>query len=290
MQLLVTVLGQEADRKVAADDFRLFSASLRFHHTENHFRRMVAEMQTFTSQLMCDGKPFDILKLLLCFGASELSWDGHVARARIEAELASLHVQLLPRDSQIALTDVPKDAPLMVAPPSEVELFMLPFVKYLQENQLRLVDVFRALDRDQSGSITKEEFALCLKKEALPISEDRIDALIEGLDLDGDGMIDYQEFSMARNEAVEGERDRKRMHGNAGSTSGDASLSAPASAGTARSVGSFIAGASASASATQRGVSASSSSAPPLPAPSSLSFGFEDLAELALHCHYVTRP
>ena len=61
---------------------------------------------------------------------------------------------------------------------------------YLKEQ--RLFEVFKAIDKDNSGKISKEEIMKLLKME--DDNDKRITKIIEEIDKDRDGEIDYNEF------------------------------------------------------------------------------------------------
>lgn len=53
---------------------------------------------------------------------------------------------------------------------------------------------FAYFDKDNSGTITKEELKDCLKSDDFTLEDSEIDKLLNGVDQDGDGQIDYVEF------------------------------------------------------------------------------------------------
>ena len=63
---------------------------------------------------------------------------------------------------------------------------------YLQENQLR--SAFNYFDKDNSGTISKTELRECLQSDDFTLSEEQINELLNGVDANNDGQIDYQEF------------------------------------------------------------------------------------------------
>jgi len=63
---------------------------------------------------------------------------------------------------------------------------------YLQENHLK--SAFAYFDQDNSGFISAQELRICLASDDFTLSEDQIAQLLEGVDTDGDGQIDYAEF------------------------------------------------------------------------------------------------
>ena len=62
--------------------------------------------------------------------------------------------------------------------------------QYLKEE--RLMEIFTALDKDKNGKISKKEVKEALHNEK--ISDDNIKMFIDKFDLNGDGVIDYNEF------------------------------------------------------------------------------------------------
>lgn len=67
--------------------------------------------------------------------------------------------------------------------------------KYVEEKNYRLVDLFNQFDKDNSLSVTREEFRQGLKSIGVPMTDDQLTKLIDILDEDGDGEIDYGEFT-----------------------------------------------------------------------------------------------
>ena len=63
---------------------------------------------------------------------------------------------------------------------------------YLQENHLR--SAFAYFDQDNSGTISADELRQCLASDDFTLSEEQIAQLLDGVDTDGDGQIDYLEF------------------------------------------------------------------------------------------------
>ena len=62
----------------------------------------------------------------------------------------------------------------------------------------RLNEAFQMLDKDGTGKITKEEIKKALKLDN--VDENVLNQLIKKYDLNGDGMIDYNEFLNMMNE------------------------------------------------------------------------------------------
>ncbi|KAL8593840.1 hypothetical protein ACOMHN_065317 [Nucella lapillus] len=59
---------------------------------------------------------------------------------------------------------------------------------------LRLIDLFAMMDKDCSKTLTRYEIKNGLLEANIPLSEKSLDHLVEKLDADGDGEIDYGEL------------------------------------------------------------------------------------------------
>eukprot|EP00644_Phytophthora_capsici_P010889 jgi/Phyca11/104168/e_gw1.9.881.1 len=53
---------------------------------------------------------------------------------------------------------------------------------------------FRLSDADGSGSIDEKEFRALLKRMGMQISAAEADALVSSIDVNGDGLMDFNEF------------------------------------------------------------------------------------------------
>lgn len=67
--------------------------------------------------------------------------------------------------------------------------------KFLDDNGIHRLDLFDFIDADASMSISVEEFKKGLKAAKCGLADFQIDKLMELLDRDNDGEIDYSEFS-----------------------------------------------------------------------------------------------
>jgi len=66
-----------------------------------------------------------------------------------------------------------------------------------QNEEAELINIFRDIDTDNSGSISKEEFRIALTKAGNIYSDEEINQMFARIDLDGSGQISFQEYKMA---------------------------------------------------------------------------------------------
>lgn len=63
---------------------------------------------------------------------------------------------------------------------------------YIKENQIRVFDLFKKLDKDKSRSISVAVLVAGLKDTGVPLTSDELLQLAKSLDVDGDGEVDYK--------------------------------------------------------------------------------------------------
>ena len=61
-----------------------------------------------------------------------------------------------------------------------------------QENELR--ERFKLFDKNNDGTITREELRQCMVQLGEKLSEEDINEMMDDADKNGDGVIDYDEF------------------------------------------------------------------------------------------------
>lgn len=63
-------------------------------------------------------------------------------------------------------------------------------------------DCFNLFDQDGSGSISRNEMGRVLKALKIEASEDEIDSLVNMMDTDNSGVIEFEEFANALSSQV----------------------------------------------------------------------------------------
>ncbi|OWF38686.1 leucine-rich repeat-containing protein 74B-like [Mizuhopecten yessoensis] len=81
--------------------------------------------------------------------------------------------------------------------------------EYAKDTGYRLIDLFKDFDKDKSNSISKDEFIIGIKRAGMKISVRQMEILIEKLDKNKDGSVDFGELIDA--DAANRQQQRKLM-------------------------------------------------------------------------------
>ncbi|XP_022103215.1 leucine-rich repeat-containing protein 74A-like isoform X2 [Acanthaster planci] len=84
-------------------------------------------------------------------------------------------------------------------------------VQHIEKNNLRIWDLFKAYDKDNSLTVTRDEFKNGILGSNIPLTPRQIDRLVATLDRDGNGEIDYSEIVSTHKELVESNREERRQ-------------------------------------------------------------------------------
>ncbi|XP_050406083.1 leucine-rich repeat-containing protein 74B [Patella vulgata] len=79
-------------------------------------------------------------------------------------------------------------------------------LNYVKSNGLRLMDLFQQFDKDKSCGISKDEFILGIQKANLPLNLLHIESLIDRLDEDKNGVVDFSELLCGRQNHLQKKR------------------------------------------------------------------------------------
>lgn len=72
--------------------------------------------------------------------------------------------------------------------------FAQEFRKFCEETEKELWQLFRSIDRDNSGRLDKSELSSAFERAGVAVSNARLDRFFEYIDKDRDGLIDYDEW------------------------------------------------------------------------------------------------
>ncbi|XP_077123644.1 leucine-rich repeat-containing protein 74A isoform X2 [Ranitomeya variabilis] len=81
---------------------------------------------------------------------------------------------------------------------------------FLDEHKLRLIDFFKNMDKDGSMSIPVSDFCRYMSVAGLPLDAAQMDSLVQRLDKDLTGTIDYRHFVDSRKQMVKEQRKQQR--------------------------------------------------------------------------------
>ncbi|CAH3040085.1 unnamed protein product [Pocillopora meandrina] len=95
--------------------------------------------------------------------------------------------------------------------PKEMPPGMRILLTFIQDNRLRLVDWFNQFDKDHSGGISREEFKIGLKETGLVMTQRQLDRLIDFIDINDDGEIEYSELMRGREITIQEIRQEKKI-------------------------------------------------------------------------------
>lgn len=82
---------------------------------------------------------------------------------------------------------------------------------YIAKENVLVVDLFRKLDHDGSMQVSVKEFAEGLRKSNVGLTQYEVDKIIDMLDADKDGEIDYSEFVCIQSQWKNEERGERKM-------------------------------------------------------------------------------
>ncbi|XP_041429859.1 leucine-rich repeat-containing protein 74A [Xenopus laevis] len=81
---------------------------------------------------------------------------------------------------------------------------------YLNERKLRMLDFFKNMDKDSTMRIPVSEFRRHITLAGLPLNGAQLDALVQTLDKDETGFVDYRDLVDTRNKMVRDQREEQR--------------------------------------------------------------------------------
>ena len=100
-----------------------------------------------------------------------------ISKVSDKPRLSAAHVEMLP----------------FLNSPLPIALAMI--ADYLQENRLRLLDLFKKVDKNKDWKMTKDELKISLKQTRIPLTDMQLDELIFTVDVDNDDQISYKELA-----------------------------------------------------------------------------------------------
>jgi len=127
------------------------------------------------------------------FTSLDANGDGLLSAAEMKEGLAKSGLKDIPQDLQEILEDVDSDGSGVI---DYTEFLAATLSKHMYQKEEVCWQAFRIFDKNQDGKITQEELAAVLKSDEVAgiAGVDAIAAMMQEIDQNGDGIIDFEEF------------------------------------------------------------------------------------------------
>ncbi|KAH0728857.1 hypothetical protein KY290_000037 [Solanum tuberosum] len=128
------------------------------------------------------------------FNKFDINGDGKISFSELGFIMASLGTAVTEEESIEMISEVDGDGDGFIDLPEFIELN----TKNIDSDEVmeNLKDAFSVFDVDKNGSISAEELQKVMKSIGEECSLDECRKMIGGVDCDGDGMIDFEEFKV----------------------------------------------------------------------------------------------
>ncbi len=67
--------------------------------------------------------------------------------------------------------------------------------EHCHKNKLRLLDLYKQIDKDKDWQISREEFRKVVRDNKIPLTDAQLEVMIIGLDADDNDKLDYRELA-----------------------------------------------------------------------------------------------
>lgn len=144
-----------------------------------------------------------IAELREIFRSFDRNNDGSLTQLELGSLLRSLGLKPSPDQLETLIQNTDKNSNGLIEFSEFITLVapdLLPAKSPYTEDQLR--QLFRLFDRDGNGFITAAELAHSMAKLGHALTAEELTGMIKEADLDGDGTINFEEFSLAINSAA----------------------------------------------------------------------------------------
>ncbi|XP_057440723.1 calmodulin-like protein 11 isoform X1 [Lotus japonicus] len=118
--------------------------------------------------------------------------DGCITMEELGTAIRALDLHPTVEELQIMMNEVDTDGNGTI----EFEEFLNLMARKMKESEAEqeLMEAFRVFDKDQDGYISPSEMRSVLRTVGEKVTDEELGQMIKVADLDGDGLLDYQDF------------------------------------------------------------------------------------------------
>jgi len=133
----------------------------------------------------------------IAFCIFDLDNSGSIDRKELVSVCEKLGVVLTPQDVENMMKHVDKDKSDTIDFDEFIDIMLDIENQAPAHREQELLDAFNVFDINNDGYISKDELRQVMKKIDTHITEEELNDMIEAIDEDGDGQVNYEEFIKA---------------------------------------------------------------------------------------------
>ncbi|XP_074656958.1 uncharacterized protein LOC141910137 isoform X2 [Tubulanus polymorphus] len=137
----------------------------------------------------------DLAEIRENFSLFDKNSDGTITAHEIGTVLRSLNMHPTEKDIKNMIREVDKDGNGSIEFPEFLEMMAKQKQNDMGLNEEDIVTAFRMFDKDNNGKISAQELREIMSNLGEALSQTELEAMLHEADINGDGEIDYKEFT-----------------------------------------------------------------------------------------------
>jgi len=133
----------------------------------------------------------------VAFAIFDQDGSGSIDRKELTSVCQKLGVELTPQDVENMMKHVDKDKSDTIDFEEFIQIMLEIENQTPDHKEQELLDAFNVFDIDNDGFISKDELRQVMRNIDTKITEEELQAMIDAIDEDGDGKVNYEEFIRA---------------------------------------------------------------------------------------------
>ncbi|XP_063690565.1 uncharacterized protein LOC134823147 [Bolinopsis microptera] len=133
----------------------------------------------------------------VAFAIFDQDSSGSIDRRELTSVCSKLGVELSSQDVENMMRHVDKDKNDTIEFEEFIQIMLDIENQTPDHKDQELLDAFNVFDIDNDGFISIDELRKVMKNIDTKITEEELEAMIEAIDEDGDGLVNYEEFIKA---------------------------------------------------------------------------------------------